>query len=298
MVGDLRLIFSGDDFGRALSINTAIIHAHKRGVLTSASLMVTGDAFEDAVARARLHPTLAVGLHVAVMGARGALPPWQVPHLVDARGQLPSNPFLAGVRFFLNPALRAELRREIVAQFERFADTGLPLAHVDGHYLMHLHPIIFPMLISLAEQYGAPGIRLPRDDLRLTLALNHQWLAGKVTWASIYALLCRLAEGRLAQSPVAFTDRVYGLLQTGQMHERFVAGLVRRISHTVCSAELFFHPCTQPLSRPFGPNPGDLAALLSPRVRQAIDERGAQLISYADLAKVRLRQPQPEPAPL
>jgi len=286
-LGDLRLIFSGDDFGRAASINSAIVRAHVQGILTSASLMVTGDALGDAVARAREHPTLAVGLHVAVVGARGVLPASEVPHLVNAHGFLPRDPLLAGVRFFLNPALRAELRREITAQFERFADTGLPLAHVDGHYLMHLHPTIFPILVSLAEQYGAPGIRLPRDDLRLTLALNRKRLAGKVIWASAYALLCRLAENRLAQSRLAFTDRVYGLLQTGQMHEAFVTGLVQRISRNVRSAELYFHPCTQPLSRPYGPNPGDLAALLSPRVRQAVHARGAQLINYADLAAAR-----------
>ncbi len=288
-MGNLRLIFNGDDFGRAVSINTAIVRAHEQGVLTSASLMVTGDALDDAVARAKASPSLAVGLHVAVMGARGALPAPAAPHLVNAQGQLPGDPFLAGVRFFLNPALRAELRREIAAQFERFVDTGLPLAHVDGHYMMHLHPIIMPILISLAEQYGAPGIRLPRDDLRLTLTLNCKYLAGKLTWASLYKLLCRLAEGRLAQSPLAVTDRVYGLLQIGQMDEAFVAGLVRRIARNVRSAELCFHPCTQPLGRPFGPNPGDLAALLSPRVRRAVRERGAQLISYADLAGRRLR---------
>ena len=283
-MGDLRLIFNGDDYGRDVSINAAVVRAHVQGVLTSASLMVTGEAVDDAVARAREHPTLAVGLHVAVMGARGALPASAVPHLVNAQGFLPRNPFLAGVRFFLDPALRTELWREITAQFERFADTGLPLAHVDGHYLMHLHPTVFPILISLAERYGAPGIRLPRDDLRLTLGLNRKRLAGKVAWASTYALLCRLAERHLARSPLAFTDRVYGLLQTGQMHEAFVAGLVRRISRNVRSAELYFHPCTQPLGRPFGPNPGDLAALLSPQVRQAVRARGAQLISYADLA--------------
>ncbi|HOG46729.1 MAG TPA: hopanoid biosynthesis-associated protein HpnK [Anaerolineae bacterium] len=286
-MANLRLIFNGDDFGHAVSINAAIVRAHEQGLLTSASLMVTGNALSDAVVRARAHPSLAVGLHVAVLGARAAVAPATAPHLVDAHGRLPRDPFLAGVRFFLNPGLRAELRREIAAQFERFLDTGLPLAHVDGHYLMHLHPTIFPILIALAEQYGAPGIRFPRDDLRLTLALSHKHVAGKVTWASLYALLCRLAERRLAQSPVAFTDRVYGLLQTGQMHEAFVAGLVRRISQSVRSAELFFHPCTQPLGRPFGPNPGDLAALLSPHVRQAVRERGAQLISYADLGNGR-----------
>jgi hypothetical protein len=69
------------------------------------------------------------------------------------------------------------------------------------------------------------------------------------------------------------------------MHERFVVGLLRRMSATVRSAELFFHPSTQPMGRPYGPNPGDLAALLSPRVRAAVHERGAELTSYAGLGR-------------
>lgn len=285
----LRLIFNGDDYGHAPSINAAIVQAHEQGVLTSTSLMVTGNALKDAVRRAREHPTLAVGLHVVITGARSVLPPYELPHLVDAQGRLPRNPFLEGVRYFLDPALRAELRREISAQFEKFLATGLRLAHVDGHYFLHLHPVVFSILIPLAERYGAHGIRLAPDDLRLTLALDRARMAGKVTWASVYALLCRLAGRRLQQSPMASTDRVYGLLQTGHMHEDFVAGLVRRISPDVHSAELYFHPCTQSMGSPYGPNPGDLEALLSPRVRLAISERGAQLTNYAALAASRRR---------
>ncbi len=285
-MGRLRLIFNGDDFGGALSINAAVIRAHEEGVLTSASLMVTGSAVDDAVRRAETHPSLAVGLHVVVMGRRPvapALPAAAVPHLVDAQGHLPRNPFLAGVRYFLSPVLRAELRREISAQFERFRATGLPLAHVDGHYFMHLHPVVSAVLIPLAEQYGAPGIRLAPDDLRLSLSLDPQRLAGKITWATVYALLCRLAERRLSQSMLVVTDRTYGLLQLGRMHEPFVVGLLRRIEPTVRSAELYFHPCTHSGVSPFGPNPGDLAALISPRVRQAVHDRGAQLTNYAAL---------------
>ncbi len=282
-MGDLRLIFNGDDYGRTGSINAAIIEAHERGVLTSASLMVTAEAAQDAARRAREHPKLAVGLHVAVMGARGALLASQVPHLVDGQGQLPNNVFLAGVRYFLNPILRRELRCEIAAQFERFLDLGLPLAHVDGHYLLHLHPAVFSILIPLAEQYGAPGMRLPRDDLSLTLALDRSRMAGKAAGAAVYALLCLLAERRLRRSSVAVTDRVYGFLQTGRMREDFVVGLLRHIPPSVRSAEIYFHPNIVDSGEPFGANPGDLAALVSPRVREALSERGAELTNYAGL---------------
>ncbi len=279
----LRLIVNGDDYGRDTGVNRAIGRAHEQGILTSASLMIAGEAAPAAVSYARSHPALAVGLHLAVTGTRSALPPGQVPHLLDGSGQLPGDPVRAGVACFFSPTVRREIRRELTAQFERFRDAGLDLSHVDSHHLMHLHPVLFPIVVALAEQYGARAIRLPRDDLRRTLSLDRARVAGKVTWAAIYALLCRLADLRLARSALGRADRVYGLLQSGRMHEAFVAGLLQRIPQCVGSAELYLHPSTETCDGPYGPNPGDLAALLSPRVRQAIDERGAQLTTYPAL---------------
>jgi hopanoid biosynthesis associated protein HpnK len=291
-VGGLHLIFNGDDFGRDPSINEAIILAHEKGVLTSASLMVTGAAFEDAVERARQHPSLAVGLHLVLVDADGALPASRMRRLPRAMARLPRDPFLGGVQYFLNPRARAEALLEMTAQFERFLETGLPLAHVDAHYLIHLHPTILWLLVPLAETYRVPGIRLPRDELAVTLRLDRRRLASKLTWASVYALLNRLAERRLRRSLLAFTDRVYGLLQSGRMHEPFVSSLVRSIPQKVRSAELYFHPCTRFLGEPFGPNPGDLAALLSPDLRSAIAERGAVLTNYARLGTDNSRRDQ------
>ena len=279
----LQLIINGDDYGRAAEINEAILRAHEEGVLTSASLMVTGRAARDAVARAREHPTLAVGLHLALTGAPAILSAHEVPHLLDRHSRLPDSPFQAGILCFFSPAARRELRRELTAQFERFQETGLALSHVDSHHLLHLHPTVFPIVLTLAEKYGACGLRLPRDDLGCAVRLDSANLTGKVAWASIYMLLCRLAQRRLCRSAVVYTDRVYGLLQSGAMHETYVVGLLRRIPAAVRTAELYLHPSTQTCDGPYGPNPGDLATLLSPRVRQAIDERGAQLTTYPAL---------------
>jgi chitin disaccharide deacetylase len=286
-MSSLRLIFCGDDFGCNMNVNAAIVRAHEHGVLTSASLMVTGAALPDAVARARSYPALAVGLHVAVSHVSGALTRAEAPHLIDALGRLPQDPYLTGVRYFLDPWLRAELRREMTAQFDLYRATGLRLAHVDGHFLLHLHPVVFDLLLPLAEAYGVPGIRLPRDDLRLGLSVDRSRRTRKVTWASLYGLLCWLARGRLRRSTLVVTDRVYGLLHLGRMHEPVVLGLIRGMPAHVLSAELFFHPSTQKVARPFGANAGDLAALLSPRVRAAVRERGAMLANYPDLARAR-----------
>src|SRR4051794_16931156 len=81
-----RLIVTADDFGMAPEVNEAVEAAHRRGVLTCASLVVTGAA-ADAVARARRMPDLGVGLHLALVSAPPALDPLDVPVLMDRKGR-------------------------------------------------------------------------------------------------------------------------------------------------------------------------------------------------------------------
>lgn len=283
-MSDLCLIFSADDYGRSLSVNDAVAEACRAGLLTSASLMVTGSAVDDAVARAAEGPGLAIGLHLTVTGGRSAQQVQAAPHLLDRDGRLRRGPARFGVACFLSRQVRAEVRREVAAQCELFAATGLAPSHIDGHCLLHLHPTLLAILLPLAQEYGFHGTRLVRDDLWLTLGQDRRDPAVKVGWASVYALLWRMAGRRLRESGLAVTDRVYGLLQSGRMHEGFVAELVRRIPARVRSAELYFHPSTEAAQEPYGPNPGDLAALLSPRVRQAVEARRAELTDYRRLA--------------
>ena len=87
-----RLIVNADDFGRSASINQAVIRAHREGILTTASLMVNEPACEEAVALARENPTLGVGLHLTLLCGHSALPPEQIPGLVNAQGRIHQQP--------------------------------------------------------------------------------------------------------------------------------------------------------------------------------------------------------------
>jgi len=277
----MQVILNADDFGRSQPINQAILRAHQEGVLTSASLMVGGEAFEAAIALARQTPTLAVGLHITLVDGPPALPPSEIPHLVDDRGRFPNAPVQLGLRYLLSQDAQQELARELSAQFERFAATGLPLAHVDGHQHMHLHPVVLRLLLPLAERYGARGLRLPRDDLRLALSYDRRRAGIKILWAVIFGPLCRWAQKQLQGHSLLTTHRVYGLMQSGKMETGYVVKVLRQLD--VPTAELYFHPTTGPRQEAFGPNPSDLATLLSPAVREVIRERGLRLTNYLAL---------------
>ena len=277
----VRIILNADDFGASASINTAVIRAHRQGVLTSASLMVTGDAAAEAVALARKAPALAVGLHLVVACGNAALPPDQIPHLVDRDGFFPNDPLRAGLRYYFSRASQAELAAELEAQFERFAATGLALSHVDGHLHMHLHPTVLRLLLPLADKYGACGLRLPRDDLWISVVHDRRRAGRKALWAIVFGLLARYCAGQLHGHPLVVAHRVYGLMQTGQMREGYVLDLLRRLQ--VPTAELYFHPSLHREDGASGPNPLDLATLLSPAVRRVIQERGLELSTYPAL---------------
>ncbi|MCD6289807.1 MAG: hopanoid biosynthesis-associated protein HpnK [Anaerolineae bacterium] len=279
---EIQVIINADDFGRSPAVNAAVKRAHREGILTSASLMVTGDAAQEAIAIAREMPSLAVGLHVVVASGRAALPPKEIPHIVKPDGRFPDDPVRQGLLYAFSRTARRELARELSAQFERFAATGLALSHVDGHQHLHMHPVVFNLLIPLAEQYGAKGLRLPRDDLWLALGYDRRQAGAKILWAIALNTLCRWGRGRLSRRRLVVTHRVYGAMQTGHMTEDYVARVLQRIE--VPTAELYFHPTLGTEVEALGPNPNDLATLLSPTIRSIIRERHLRLTTYARLA--------------
>ncbi|HEY9826690.1 MAG TPA: hopanoid biosynthesis-associated protein HpnK [Stenomitos sp.] len=272
-------IVNADDFGFSSGVNQAIIKAHREGILTRTSLMVTGAAFDGAVELAHAHPSLAVGLHLVLVCGRSALPAVQIPHLVNRQGNFSDDPAWAGLRYQFDPAARSELRREIRAQLERFAQTGLSLSHVDGHLHLHTHPVILNILIELASEFHIPEIRLPFEELRFTLRIVPPgWMAKSLGWL-VFRQLRRYGEGQLQRTHIRYAQRVYGLLQSGQMSAAYVAKLVPQIQAD--EIEIYFHPAIalkgEPANGPLGSGERELEALLSPKVKQAFSDAGFRL---------------------
>ena len=136
------LIISGDDFGISSATNHAVLCAHREGILTSASLMVNGPAFEEAVALAKAHPSLSVGIHLVLVHGTPTLPPSEIPDLVNERGAFRDDPVIAGMAYFFFPSLATQIKKELSAQIQKFLSTGLPRAHLNGHIHIHVHPTV------------------------------------------------------------------------------------------------------------------------------------------------------------
>jgi hopanoid biosynthesis associated protein HpnK len=269
-----RLVVNADDFGRSASINQAVIRAHREGILTTASLMVNEPAVEEAVALARENPELGVGLHLTLLCGHSALPPEQIPGLVDAKGEFTTNPASAGFRYFFQRSLREQLRQEIHAQFQRFRATGLPLDHVNGHLHLHLHPTVFRILMADSGQLGINRLRLTCDPFRLNLRLASGHFAYRALHAAIFHPLSARARPALAQRGIRHTDAVFGLLQNARVDEAYVTRLLPQLP--AGDSELYSHPSLDEFKNEFD-------ALISPRAREQVQTHGIKLIRYQDL---------------
>jgi hopanoid biosynthesis associated protein HpnK len=290
VTGRRRLVVSGDDFGAAPEVNTAIVRAHRDGILTAASLMVSGESAAEAVALARENPGLAVGLHLVLAQGRPAAPPPSIPHLVTATGSFGEQPVTLGIAYawqYVRGPGRVELRCEVEAQLAAFAATGLSLSHVDGHLNMHLHPMVLSILLDLAPRYRIRALRLSRESLVSAVRHDPRHLPRKVVEGLVFRALAAYAAPRLRRAGIATADRVYGMHQTGHVDERYLLALIRALPPGV--SELYCHPAERPPTslaprQPGYDHRGELAALTSPRVRAALEESGVELVSYRQLA--------------
>jgi hopanoid biosynthesis associated protein HpnK len=269
-----RLIVNADDFGRSHSINRAVIQAHQNGILTTASLMVTGDAFEEAVQLARENPRLGVGLHVALSHAKSALPHSEIPDLVDATQNFSNNAPSAGFRYFANKRCHSQLEREIAAQFEKFSATKLPLDHVNGHLHFHLHPTVFKILHKHAREWGIRQMRLTRDPFLLNARLASGRWGYRISHAIIFNMLSAAAAPRLRASNIRRTKKVFGLLQTDLIDEKYILSLLPHLP--AGDSELYSHPSLDEFKHEYD-------ALVSPAVCEQVERLQIKLIRYSDL---------------
>jgi hopanoid biosynthesis associated protein HpnK len=279
-----RLIITADDFGLTIPVNEAVEDGHGRGILTAASLMVTGEAAADAVARAKRLPRLGVGLHLVLVDGVPVLPPEQIPDLVGGDGKFSANVLTQGARIFCLPAARRQLAAEMRAQLEAFRATGLALDHVNAHHHFHLHPTIQRALLRLAGEFGIRAVRVPLEPRR---ASGHRW-----AWLSgfIEARHARRLKHRLEVAGIAHNDWIFGLADTGAMTSERVLRYLEDLPEGV--SELYFHPATvRPSVWPAHYRcQAEYQALIDPAAAAIIARRGIAAMPFAGLELLRSAQ--------
>lgn len=168
-------LFICDDYGLDESTNLAIRFLAKKKLITGASVLVTHCNFVD-----RELSQIQVGLHLNLTQGKPISPPEEVSSLTNSKGE-----FLGLKGFILRTLLglisEGEIRKEIIAQIEKFKNLGVPLAHIDGHEHIHYLPSIHTVLTQIKDLF------LPQDSFRMR--------NGMIFWhrrflASLFVRIC------------------------------------------------------------------------------------------------------------
>ncbi|MFM7142389.1 MAG: hopanoid biosynthesis-associated protein HpnK [Alphaproteobacteria bacterium] len=282
-----RLVVTGDDFGLAPEVNRGIVRAHREGILRCTSLMVAAPAAAEAVEMARATPTLDVGLHLVLVRGRATAPPRTIHGLARTDGRLREGAVAAGLAWFFRRDLQRALAVEIRAQLEAFRATGLALSHVDGHLNVHLHPVALDVLAELAEEFRIPALRLAHDPVLPALRRDPTSATRKLFEGVAFRALSNRARERLRGHGVMLADRLHGLHRSGRCDERWMLQAIDDLAPG--TTEIYVHPAEE--HTPFLERlmPGyrhreELAALVSPRVRLAVERAGIEVTSWRELA--------------
>jgi hopanoid biosynthesis associated protein HpnK len=273
---------TADDFGFSREVNAAVMSTFNQGVLSAASMMVAGEARDEAASIARGHPGLDVGLHLVLCRGSSVLDPPRLAGVVDSLGRFRQNPTLAGLRYFFDRRVRSCLCDEVRAQIDRHLELVGNLNHVDGHLNFHVHPVIAALLLELASEYHISCIRLPREPLLTTLRLARGHVTRKMVESIIFKALSRRTLNMMGARGIRTSDRLFGLHQTGHLTEAYIIGLIRQLP--MGTTEIYFHPAQNGRSQASTAQMSETQILKSPRVCEALIDAGVRLTNFAEVA--------------
>jgi hopanoid biosynthesis associated protein HpnK len=274
-------ILNADDFGLSPGINRGIIEAYREGGLTSASLMVSGQAFEEAVALAIENPDLSLGVHLTLVEGIPVLPPAQIPSLVIRNGR-----FVGSLAAFLKRWLSGQIRlqevqHELEAQVEKALNCGIQVDKLDSHMHVHLLPGIFQTVLSVAKQYRIKAIRLPKERVRSQSGNNQiQSVWRRLILTSLSALQSR----PIARAGLIYPDHFSGIAESGHVTEDDLLQILRQLQPGV--TEVMVHPGYHdgildewPESRRYA-RERELRALTSPNVKATVRNLPIALVNF------------------
>src|SRR5262249_5691109 len=121
-------------------VNRGIAEAHRKGIVTSASLLANGAAFALAVELVRTTPGLGVGVHLNLSDGTPSADRETVTSLLNDAGTFEGGPESLLLRRARGSLRLHEVELEWDAQIEKVKAAGIEPTHVDGHKHVHMLP--------------------------------------------------------------------------------------------------------------------------------------------------------------
>ena len=207
------LIVNADDLGIHPSINAGIFSAYRRGILTSATMLMTTAYVEETVRQLRSEP-LPHGIHLSLTLGKATATAGDVPDLIDQQCNLRWSARQLLVCQFAgeNQRLLGQIRHEFKAQLDLALDHGLRPTHADSHQHVHMNPAIYALVESLLPHYGIKRLRFSREKFS---AKNMPLLLKQGKVINLLKIAMLRYVGRKIRPELMTTEEFFGVLFSG-----------------------------------------------------------------------------------
>lgn len=284
-----RLIVNADDFGLTRGVNRGIIDAHTRGVVTSATLMACGAAFEDAVALAEKIPSLSVGCHVLLVDGLPVLGVEQVSTLAFANTGVPK--FRDSLLSFACLAVahrldESQIEAEITAQIRKLQSAGIQVSHLDSHKHAHMFPVVFRPMLRAAKKCGIGAVRNPFEPLLFTKSGNWK----RQLQLGILRSFRASFRKALNEAGMVTPDGCIGIVATGGLNISTFCSLIENLPEGTW--EFVSHPgyndsdLARIKTRLHASREKELEILASDKVQALLRNEQIELTSYREFARL------------
>ena len=264
-----RLIINSDDYGRTPEISRGIREAHLQGVVTSTTCMMNiPTTAEDVAVALKESPALGMGVHLVLTMGAPISAPEAVPSLTDETGQfLKYTPLIER----LSNLNIDEVKKEWRAQIEAFitASARTP-THLDSHHhSSYFSPELFQAMLELAKEYDC-AIRFPFTG-NVSRELEE-------TNKRVPDLIQEFDPRRPDHFVVDFYDERATREELLDMIKDLPDGTTEIMCHPGYTDDAFAKESVYNDQRD-----RELKILTDPSIREAIQARGIELITFAEL---------------
>lgn len=274
----ISLIVNADDFGLNKCVNRGIIKAFNNGIVTSASLLVNRNGYEDALKNISENPKLGIGIHLNVFRGKPLTNP---KILVNKQGFF----YESNARFLLNYIIyKNKIRKEIYEEFEKqilkAKKDNILISHIDTEKHIHALPSVFRIIIEIAKKHDIKAVRIPFEKITMRSFFNPTQFIKLL----IMLLFYPANKKTLSESNIITPKYLHGI----SISKKYSIATLDRLLRLLESGtnELSCHPgLTQPEESSYIDKyrQQELDVLTDNALINAISEKNISLINFRDL---------------
>ena len=266
------------------------METHCRGIVTSATLMANGQAFDDASQRITSMPRMSIGCHVVLVDGLPVLGGPQTPTLSNRKSD--DRRFYQNLSGFAVRAVSGhidadEIEAETTAQIRKLQAAGIVVSHLDTHKHTHIFPPVLRPLLRAAKACSVPALRNPFGPVHVSIVAKEPSLWKQFSKVTLLSRLGKTFRRSVTDAGMLTPDGTVGIVSTGSMNIRLFESIVDSLPEGTW--ELVCHPGYNDAelgsirTRLRESRAVELRLLTSPEAREILNRSGIKLISYREL---------------